>query len=135
VLARCFAGLRVLVVEDDALAQEVMVSLIKDAGLVPDVASNGQEAVEMTRRGDYGLILMDMQMPVMNGMDATRAIRQMPGLSQLPILAVTANAFGEDRDRCLAAGMNDHIGKPVIPDVLYATVLQWLQEPVERSHG
>jgi CheY-like chemotaxis protein len=71
---------------------------------------------------------MDLQMPVLNGLDATRAIRRIPGVADIPILALTANAFDEDRDACLAAGMNAHIGKPVEPDVLWATVLRWLQQ-------
>jgi CheY-like chemotaxis protein len=70
---------------------------------------------------------MDVQMPIMNGLDATRAIRQIPGMAKVPILALTANAFDEDRDASLAAGMNDHIGKPVEPDALCVTVLHWLQ--------
>ena len=82
----------------------------------------------MALGGRYALILMDIQMPAMNGIDATRAIRQLPEMSSVPILALTANAFDEDRGRCLDAGMDDHIGKPVEPDVLCATVLHWLQK-------
>ena len=104
-------------------------SLLEAAGLVVDVVKNGQEAVERVQRQAYALVLMDMQMPLMNGIEATRAIRRLPAAAGLPILAMTANAFNEDRARCLEAGMDDHIGKPVAPPVLYATLLRWLQEP------
>ena len=123
-----YSGLRVLVAEDDPINQDVIRFLLEDAGLVPDVANNGQEALERALGGGYAMILMDVQMPVINGLDATRAIRQIPGLSSLPILAMTAGAFDEDRNACLEAGMNDHIVKPVDPDVLYARVLDWLQK-------
>ena len=127
-LARLFPGARVLVAEDEPVNREVLMFLLEDAGLVPDVAINGQEAVEKARGGGYALILMDVQMPVMSGLEATDAIRELPGMANIPILAVTANAFDEDRDACLAAGMDDHIGKPVDPDALCAIVLHWLQK-------
>ena len=133
-LARLFAGSRVLVVEDEPVNQQVTVFLLEDAGLVPEAVSNGREALAKADGGDYALILMDVQMPVMNGLDATRAIRQLPGMSTIPILAMTANAFDEDRDACLAAGMNDHIGKPVEPDALCATVLHWLRKSAKPPH-
>jgi PAS domain S-box-containing protein len=126
-LRRQFAGTRILVVEDEPVNLEVMQFLLNEASLTPDVARDGQEAVEMARRGGYALILMDVQMPVMGGLEATRAIRQLPDMADVPILALTANAFDEDRAACLAAGMNDHIGKPVVPDILCKIVLQWLQ--------
>ena len=127
-LTRLFKGTRILLAEDDPVNQEVEAYLLKDAGLVVDIAENGREAVTMASQNSYALILMDMQMPVMNGLDATRAIRQLPAMAHVPILAMTANAFNDDRNNCLAAGMNDHIGKPVEPDVLCATILDWLQK-------
>jgi CheY-like chemotaxis protein len=126
-LARQFAGIRVLLAEDEPVNREVISSLLEYAGLAPDLATDGQQAVEMARRGGYGLILMDVQMPVMNGLDATRVIRRLPGMAKIPILALTANAFAEDRDLCLAAGMDAHIGKPVEPDALCAIVFHWLR--------
>ena len=127
-LARQFAGARVLVVEDDPVNCEVLRFLLEEAGLAPEIASNGQEAVEMARRGGCALILMDVQMPVMDGLKATRAIRQVPGMAMTPILAMTANAFVEDRAACIASGMNAHIGKPIEPEAMYAKVLEWLRK-------
>ena len=80
----------------------------------------------MAARNDYDLVLMDMRMPRLNGFDAARAIRALPGREHLPIIAMTANAFDDDREQCLAAGMDDHIGKPVEPEQLYAVLMRWL---------
>ena len=128
VLARDFAGTRVLLVDDDPVNLEVMTFLLETAGLAPESASNGREAVAMARTGGYGLILMDVQMPVMNGVEATRAIRELPDMARIPILAVTAHAFDEDRNSFLAAGMDDHITKPATSNQLCSTVLRWLQK-------
>ena len=125
-IAQRFGGARVLLVEDDLISREVALELLLLAGLVVDTAENGQLAIASVRTHDYALVLMDMQMPVLGGLAATRAIRLMPGKATLPILAMTANAFEEDRKACLDAGMNDHISKPVDPDVLYATLIKWL---------
>ncbi len=116
---------RILVAEDDPVSQEVIRTLLEDAGLEADIAGNGQEAVERARNGNYALILLDVQMPVMDGLEACRHIRQ--EARHLPILAMTVNAFAEDRERCLATGMNDHIAKPVDPEALIVTLSRWLE--------
>jgi len=128
VLFRDFYGTRILLVEDDPINQEVMLMLMRKAGLAPDLAEDGREAVRMAAHYDYALIVMDVQMPQMDGMEATRAIRAMPGRSATPILANTANAFDEHRCKCLIAGMSDFVAKPVAPPVLYLTLLKWLKQ-------
>jgi two-component system, sensor histidine kinase and response regulator len=126
-------GARVLLAEDNPINQEVASSLLQMAGLQVDVADDGAAALAMAEQTDYRMILMDMQMPVLDGLQATRAIRALPRAADLPIIAMTANAFGEDRAACLAAGMNDHIAKPVNAQVLYATLLRWLDAHPEPS--
>ena len=126
VLLRDFASHRILLVEDEAINREITLELLKDVGQLPDVAEDGQQAVELAGKNHYDLILMDMQMPRMDGLTATREIRAMPRGGAIPILAMTANAFAEDRARCLEVGMNDFIAKPVDPEHLYSTLLKWL---------
>jgi len=126
--ARC-AGCRILLVEDEPVNREVTQSLLGDAGLLTDFAFDGAQAVLCVDRQRYDLILMDMQMPVMGGLEATHRIRGMPNGSGVPILAMTANAFAEDKARCLAAGMDDFIAKPIDPAHLFTVLLAWLDRP------
>jgi len=111
-------SLQILVAEDVALNREVLEDMLGELGLKADMAANGLIATEMASERKYDLILMDMQMPVMDGIDATRSIREIPGYETIPILALTANAFQEDRQRCLDAGMNDFLRKPLEMDQL-----------------
>jgi CheY-like chemotaxis protein len=122
------AGCRVLLAEDNPVNQEVASAMLEVVGLTVDVVGDGAKAVAAVLARDYDLVLMDMQMPLMDGLTATRAIRAsgVRGVDRLPIIAMTANAFSEDRQSCLAAGMDDHVAKPVHADALYATLLRWL---------
>ncbi|MBK9021660.1 MAG: PAS domain S-box protein [Sulfuritalea sp.] len=125
-LKRDFSGQRILLVDDDPGNREVALALLEDTGLVVDTAEDGDVAVEMAARGGYALILMDMQMPAMGGVEATRLIRESVTGRQTPIVAMTANAFAEDKARCFEAGMNDFIAKPFSPDKLFSTIVKWL---------
>ena len=127
VIQRKHAGKRVLLTEDEPINREIAQMMLEDVGLTVDLAEDGREAVEKAGSGSYALILMDMQMPVLDGLDATRQIRQLPGHEMTPILAMTANAFAEDKDRCFAAGMDDFLTKPAKPEILYLTLLKWLE--------
>ena len=124
-LRRRHDGQRVLLAEDNPVNREVAEELLSGTGLVVETAVDGERAVEMATTRSYDLVLMDMQMPGIDGIEATRILRRRLGKA-LPIVAMTANAFGDDRAACMEAGMNDHIAKPVEPEVLYATLLRWL---------
>ncbi len=128
-LMRIHPGARILVAEDEPISREVLTRQLSDVGLWVDTAENGREALKLARRERYQLILMDMQMPEMNGLEATRAIRDDSLNRDTPILATTANAFDQDRQSCIEAGMNAHLAKPITQHDLYAQVLDWLDHP------
>jgi hypothetical protein len=121
-----FSGSRILLAEDEPINQELTRLLMADAGLRVDLADNGAEAVEMAKETDYALIVMDLRMPVLNGVEATWLIRTLPGRARTPILALTASVFNKDSEKCFSAGMSDFIAKPVNPEALFATLLKWL---------
>ncbi len=120
------AGARVLLAEDNPINQQVAVELLQGAGVMVDVAANGQEALNAVQARGYDAVLMDLQMPAMDGLQATRAIRDLPRLKGLPIIAMTASVMTGDRDRCLEAGMSDHISKPIGIEQLMSTLARWL---------
>jgi PAS domain S-box-containing protein len=119
-------GARLLLAEDNDINREVAVALLEDVGLVVETAEDGSQALANAAAGDYALVLMDVQMPVLDGLEATRAIRVKWPRGTLPIVAMTASAFSEDKARCEAAGMDDFLSKPVEPPELYALLLRWL---------
>jgi PAS domain S-box-containing protein len=128
------SGARVLLVEDNAVNRELVVVLLSTAGVVVSIACDGQEALDMLDRQRFDAVLMDCLMPVMDGYAATRALRLRPELRTLPVIALTANAMVGDRDKALAAGMSDHIAKPVRREELFATLARWVR-PVSASVG
>lgn len=119
-------GARILLVEDNELNQEVAVGLLKGTGLSVEIAGDGQRALDRLAQQEYDLVLMDMQMPVMDGITATRRIRENPRFAALPVIAMTANVMACDQQQCLEAGMNDFLGKPIEPDGLFSMLLRWL---------
>lgn len=128
-----FSGRSILLVEDDPLSQQVSAELLTNAGLHVDTADDGLRGFERVNVQHYDVVVMDVQLPKLDGVSATQKIRALPNKQGLPILALTANAFNEDRARCLAAGMNDFIPKPVEPGLFYATLLRWLQHTEART--
>jgi PAS domain S-box-containing protein len=120
-------GATVLLVEDNEINQQVAAELLKDAGLTVDVVGNGQAALDRVQQRHYDLVLMDLHMPVMDGLTATRAIRALPGLADLPVVAMTASAMADDRKRCLDAGMNDFVTKPIEPENLVSVLMAHLK--------
>ncbi len=128
-----FTAAKILLVEDNAINREVAEGLLASVGLRADTAQNGRVAVERAHEKHYDLILMDLQMPEMDGYEATKEIRLLPGYDKTPIIAMTAVAFEEDRERCFEAGMSDHLPKPVDPDNLFSTLVKWLPPTLKKN--
>jgi two-component system sensor histidine kinase/response regulator len=126
-------GASILLAEDNELNQEVAVGLLTDGGFEVTIANDGQEALDLLTESNYDVILMDMQMPVMDGVTATEEIRSQLQYKNLPIIAMTANAMEQDKERCLAAGMNDFVAKPIDPDHLFRTLLKWVKPRHKRA--
>ena len=124
---RAIAGARLLLVEDNQLNQEVAIELLQDMGLIVELATDGLQALQMVQQTAYDLVLMDMQMPVLDGVSATVEIRRLPDCRELPIVAMTANVLQQDRDLCFEAGMNDYLGKPIDPEELCRVLTRWIQ--------
>jgi PAS domain S-box-containing protein len=138
--ATCFSppllnGIRILLAEDNLFNQQVATEFLEDVGAIVCVAKNGKEAMDLLLKEHFDCVLMDIQMPVMDGFEATQLIRINPALARMPVIAMTANASNEDRARCLAAGMDDYISKPFQPDALYATLAKWLSGNQDSGFG
>ncbi|HLN24740.1 MAG TPA: response regulator, partial [Patescibacteria group bacterium] len=133
-LALPIHGSRVLLVEDNAINQEVAQEFLEKAGLRVTIANNGREGVDLVRRTDFDVVLMDLQMPEMDGFEASRLIRTLPGGDCLPIIAMTAAAMPRDKQACAEAGMNDHVSKPIVPRELLTTLVRWVK-PTEGAEA
>jgi PAS domain S-box-containing protein len=134
-LAKKYPGRRILLVDDEPINREVALSILGEVGMRVDAAEDGIEALAAVERARYDLILMDVQMPRLSGLDATRRIRQMPNGARVPIIAMTANAFAQDKADCLAAGMDDFLGKPFNPNLLFTILVKWLSKPPEPDQA
>ncbi len=132
---RRLAGIKILLAEDNEVNQDVTVGLLAEVGISADVASTGAKAIEMLEACRYPLVLMDMQMPDVDGLEATRRIRARKDLRETPIIALTANAMRSDEERCLAAGMDGYLPKPIEPARLWATLVEWIVPPGRESAG
>jgi PAS domain S-box-containing protein len=119
------AGLHILLVEDNEVNQQLASALLKRAGVAVSIAGDGREALPMLRQRRFDAVLMDIQMPVMDGFEATRQIREIPAFAELPVIAMTANAMSGDRERCIDAGMNDYIAKPIHQQTMYSVIARW----------
>jgi PAS domain S-box-containing protein len=133
--AESIRGARILLVEDNELNQEVAEALLREDGFFVDLATDGRQAIEKIRQTDYDLVLMDMHMPIMDGLTATRELRRDPRFGSLPIVAMTANVMESDRQLCLDAGMNDHVAKPIEPEQLLAALIRWIPPRKQAAAG
>ena len=133
------SGIRILLVEDNEVNQQVASELLESEGAVVRIANHGGEALRILTEGEhtppFDIVFMDLQMPEMDGFTATRLLRAKPGLRSLPIIAMTAHALADERERCLEAGMNDHVSKPIDPDALFATLMRWVKPREVPSAG
>jgi len=119
-------GIKVLLVEDNEMNQELAIDLLGKKGIIATIANNGKEALETLQTQSFDIVLMDVQMPVMDGYTATQKIREQERFKDLPILAMTANAMSDDIIKAKEVGMNDHIAKPIIPSEMFATMAKWV---------
>jgi two-component system sensor histidine kinase/response regulator len=131
--AKLVRGAHLLLVEDNAVNQEIAVEILSNAGVRVDVANNGVEAIDKVQQTNYEGVLMDCQMPLMDGYEATRRIRTDARFRELPIIAMTANVMAGDRERCINAGMNDHVGKPIDVNELFSTLARWIKRPTGET--
>ncbi len=132
-LFQALRGAKILLVEDNDINQQVATEILEELGIIVTVAGDGSEALEKVTTETFDIVLMDVQMPVMDGYEATRRIRQIAGLQTLPIIAMTAHAMKQDSEKCLAAGMDDYVSKPIVPDVLYKTLRKWMKDKKDHE--